>query len=183
MTTLPPTLPPDVARSVEVLRRTPAALTGLLGGGLSDFWAKGNYGPDTFSPYDVVGHLLHAERMNWLPRARLILERGTAEPLPTFDRYAMYEASRGKTTDDLLAEFAAERARSLDVLSTLGLTPESLDRRGTHPQLGEVTLGNLIAAWSVHDLGHVHQVAKAMAFQNRDAVGPWRKLLTILPQG
>ena len=144
----------EIERSVEVLERTPGVLQALLGGS-SDFWSRSNYGPDTFSPFDVVGHLIHAERTNWMTRLRVILEHGEAHPLPAFDRYAMYEASKGKSVAALL---------------------------DTHPQLGSVTIGNLIAAWAVHDLGHTHQVVKAMAYQYRDEVGPWRELLTILPR-
>jgi|SRR5579884_3613672 len=173
---------PGIEKSVEILRRTPAALRALLGG-LSDFWALSNYGPDTFSPFDVVGHLIHAERTNWMARARAILGHGEATPLPPFDRYAMYEASKGKSLAELLDTFASLRAKNLDDLFALGLTPERLALRGTHPELGVVTLGQLIAAWVVHDLGHLHQIARAMAFQYRDAVGPWKELLSILPRG
>jgi hypothetical protein len=172
----------EVEKPIEVLERTPAVLRALLSG-VSDFWAMSNYGPDTFSPFDVVGHLIHAELTNWMERARIILQHGEAVPIPTFDRYAMFEASKGKSMAELLETFAALRAKNLDDLRALGLTAEQLGRRGTHPQLGVVTLGNLIAAWAVHDLGHLHQIAKAMAFQYRDAVGPWRELLTILPRG
>ncbi len=171
-----------IERSIEVLERTPGVLRALLGG-VSDFWALSDYGPDTFSPFDVVGHLIHGEKTNWMVRARTILEHGEAVPFPAFDRYAMYEASKGRSMADLLDDFAALRAENLAGLKALGLTPEKLETRGTHPQLGAVTLGNLIAAWAVHDLGHTHQVVKAMAFQYRDEVGPWRELLTILPRG
>ncbi|HYE17962.1 MAG TPA: DinB family protein [Tepidisphaeraceae bacterium] len=170
----------DLDRSAAVLRRTPAALTALLAG-LDDAWTRATYGDGTFSPFDVVGHLLHAERANWLPRLRIILNDGEARPFDPFDRYAMFEASRGKTIDDLLGEFAAERARSLDALAALRLTPTDLARRGTHPQLGPLTASQILSAWVVHDLGHTHQVAKAMAYQYRDAVGPIRQFLTILP--
>jgi hypothetical protein len=172
----------SVKRSVEVLQRTPGNLRALLGEGLDEFWTRSNYGPDTFSPFDVVGHLIHADETNWLPRLRLIFDRGEAEAFAPFDRYAMYKASQGKSMSDLLDAFTAIRARSLDELRALNLTPEQLGRKGTHPQLGGVTAANLIAAWVVHDLNHVHQVAKCMAFQYRDAVGPWRELLTILPK-
>jgi hypothetical protein len=190
-------MPPEVERSIEVLQRTPTALAGLLGGGLSDFWARGTYGPDTFSPFDVVGHLLHAERTNWMPRARRILAAdpdgaatggasaaggAPAATFDPFDRYAMYETSRGRSIDELLSAFAAERSASVAELRAMDLTPADLDRRGTHPELGPVALRHLLAAWAVHDLGHVHQVAKAMAHQYRDAVGPWRAYLTILPR-
>jgi hypothetical protein len=172
---------PQVERSVEVLRRMPATLRALLDG-VSDYWSLNNYGVDTFSPFDVVGHLIHADRTNWLPRAIHILGHGEAVPLPAFDRYAMYEASKGRTMGELLEAFAAIRAGSLDGLAALGLTEEMLGRKGTHPQLGAVTVGQLVSAWAVHDLGHIHQVAKAMAFQHREDVGPWRELLTILPR-
>jgi hypothetical protein len=172
----------DIERSIEVLERTPGALRALLEG-IGDFWSQSNYGPDTFSPFDVVGHLIHGERTNWMARLKTILARGEGVPLPTFDRYAMFEACKGLNMDELLASFSELRAENLKELRALGLTAEHLALRGTHPQLGSVTLGNLIAAWAVHDLGHLHQVAKAMAFQYRDEVGPWRELLTILPRG
>lgn len=171
----------EIERSLEVLQRTPAALQALLGG-LSDFWVMRNYGEATFSPFDVVGHLIHAEQVNWMTRARLILEQGAAVPFPAFDRYAMYESSKGKSMADLLETFSRLRAKNLDDLKALRLTKENLDLPGIHPQIGAVTLKNLIAAWVVHDLGHLHQVAKSMAYQYRDDVGPWREFLTILPR-
>jgi hypothetical protein len=171
----------ELERSVDVLQRTPAVLTALLGG-LSDFWGRSNYGEATFSPFDVVGHLVHGERSNWMTRARVILERGEATPFPAFDRYAMFEASKGKSMDELLETFSQLRAKNLDDLKAMELTPERLDTRGLHPDLGRATLRQLIAAWVVHDLGHTHQVVKAMAFQYRDEVGPWRDILTILPK-
>lgn len=172
---------PEIERSVEVLSRTPTALRALLSG-VSDFWSLNNYGEATFSPFDVVGHLIHGERTNWMTRARIILEQGVAAPFPAFDRYAMYEASTGKSLAELLDTFAQLRAKNLDDLRALDLTPEKLELRGTHPDLGIATLRQLIASWVVHDLGHLHQIAKAMAYQYRDEVGPWRKLLTILPK-
>jgi len=172
---------PEIARSVEVLSRTPAVLRALLGG-VSEFWSLNNYGEATFSPFDVVGHLIHGERTNWMTRARAILECGEATPFPPFDRYAMYEDSRGKSLAELLETFASLRTKNLDDFRALNLTPEQLELRGTHPNLGSVTMRELLAAWVVHDLGHLHQIAKAMAFQYRDAVGPWRELLTILPK-
>lgn len=170
-----------IERSVEVLERTPAVLSAMLRG-MSDFWARSNYGESTFSPFDVVGHLLHADETNWMPRARVILAHGEATPLPAFDRYAMYESSRGKSIDDLLDAFARARARNIHDLRALGLTPARLETRGHHPDLGPVTLGQLIGAWVVHDLGHTHQIAKAMAYQYRNEVGPWSQYLTILPR-
>jgi len=161
----------SVDKSVEVLERTPGVLNVWLGG-LSDFWVLSNYGEATFSPFDVVGHLIEAEQTNWMTRLRVILDRGEAEPFPPFDRYAMLETNTGKSMADLLTAFTALRVKSLDELKALNLTPEALDRRGAHPAFGPVTARQLIAAWVVHDLGHLHQVAKAMAFQYRDDVGP-----------
>ena len=171
----------DWAESISILERTPAVLQSMLGG-LRECWTHANYGPDTFSPFDVVGHLIHADKTNWLPRARVILLDDLSQPFPPFDRYAMYEASKGKSMADLLKEFAEIRAENLSQLRSTNLTPSQLASRGTHPQLGTVTLSQLLSAWTVHDLGHTHQIVKSMAFQYRDAVGPWRALLTILPR-
>lgn len=170
----------DLDRTVEVLARTPATLRALLGGA-SDFWVRRNYGEATFSPFDVVGHLIEAEKHNWIPRARHILEHGDTRPFPPFDRYAMYEANKGRRIDELLHEFDRRRRESLAAFGALNLTPDQLATPGLHPDLGRVTLSNLIATWVVHDLGHPHQIAKAMAFQYRDEVGPWVRFLTILP--
>ncbi|MEM8737798.1 MAG: DinB family protein [Planctomycetota bacterium] len=170
----------DLQRTIEVLERTPVVLDSLLGG-LSDPWVTNNYGEKTFSPYDVVGHLIHADRTNWMVRLHVILESGEAEPFPEFDRYAMYEASKGKTIRELLEAFSSLRAGKLKELRALNLTEELLDRRGIHPALGTATARQLLSTWVVHDLGHCHQIVKAMAFQYRDNVGPWAAYLTILP--
>jgi hypothetical protein len=170
----------QLQRSLEVLERTPAVLQVMLGG-VSDFWVKQNYGDATFSPFDVVGHLIHAERTNWMTRARMILDAGDSQPFPPFDRYAMYETSKGKSIGDLLGTFAGERAANVKALRELNLTPAQLDARGKHPDFGAVTLRQLLSTWTVHDLGHLHQIAKSMAYQYRADVGPWRKFLTILP--
>jgi uncharacterized damage-inducible protein DinB len=169
----------DLERSVEVLERTPRVLRSLLAG-LSPAWLMSNYGPDTFSPYDVLGHLIAGETSDWIPRARLILDTGTARPFDKYDRYAQFEHSRGKSVDQLLDEFDRLRLHSLATLRALPLTPANLARRGTHPALGEVTLANLIATWVAHDLNHVAQIAKAMATQYEHAVGPWRDYLGVL---
>src|SRR3954469_16339814 len=125
----------DLGRTIELLQRTPDVLRALFAG-LSDFWTMNNYGPATFSPFDVIGHLIHAERTNWMTRARVLLEHGEARPFPAFDRYAMYEASKGRSMAELLETFAALRAENLEDLRALDLTPEGLDLRGAHPQLG-----------------------------------------------
>ncbi|MFG0330292.1 MAG: DinB family protein [Phycisphaerales bacterium] len=145
-------------------------------------WIRSNYGAHTFSPYDIVGHLLHGERTDWTRRARIILDHGEREPFEPFDRYAMYELSRGKSLDDLLAEFAEERRQNLAKVRSWALGRAELDRRGRHPDpsFPSVTLGQLLAAWVVHDLHHLGQVAKCMARQYTEAVGPWRSYLSIL---
>lgn len=171
----------ELAHAVEVLGRTPATLRAMLGSA-GGFWTMSNYGESTFSPFDVVGHLIEAEKHNWMPRVRMILEHGDSRPFPPFDRYAMFDANRARDMPGLLVEFEQRRARSLEQLAQSALTPERLRLKGLHPDLGPVTLAQLIAAWVVHDLGHTHQIAKAMAYQYRDEVGPWVKFLTILPR-
>lgn len=154
-------------------------------GGQGDFWATQNYGPGTFSPLDVVGHLTEGERTNWIPRARFILEHGDREPFPKFNRTTTGSGNPGgqpATIDAALDEFASARAASLEALRAMNLREEDLARRGLHPELGPVTLGQLLATWTAHDLHHTHQVAKAMAFQCRDEVGPWIAYISILPR-
>jgi DinB family protein len=167
------------ADAVAVLRRTPAALQAMLDG-LADSWLLANEGPDTFSPRDVIGHLIHGEETDWVPRMRIILEHGEAVPFTPFDRFAFRTASVGHSTSALLERFAALRRESLRAVGAMTLDGAALARTGTHPGLGRVTLGQLLAAWVVHDLGHVKQVARVMAGQYREAVGPWREYLTIL---
>lgn len=169
----------DVAEAMAILRRTPTVLDGWLRG-LSDDWVMENEGPDTFSPYDVVGHLVHGEKADWIGRARIILEEGEGRPFDPFDRFAMYEESKGKTLSDLLDEFAALRAENLATLEEMALTDEDLDRKGTHPDLGTVELRQLLATWTVHDLSHIAQIARVMAKQYRSATGPWRKYIPLL---
>lgn len=164
--------------AMDVLERTPGVLRAWLGG-IGDGWARGNYGEGTFSPYDVVGHLITGERTDWMARVRLILDHGPGAPFEKYDRYAQFEASRGRTLVDLLDEFARLRAESLAALRALNLTEADYGRRGRHPALGEVTLGQLLATWAVHDLNHLAQVARAMAWQYEGEVGPWREYLGI----
>lgn len=167
-------------QGIEVLGRTPAVLRALLGG-LSDVWVLSNYGEKTFSPFDVVGHLIHGERTDWIPRARIILAHGEARAFDPFDRYAMYKDSQGKSLAELLDTFETLRRQNIGELQAMQLTPEKLALRGTHPELGAVTMEQLLAMWVVHDLNHIHQIAKSMAFQYRDNVGPWRRFVSIFP--
>ncbi|MCG3125609.1 MAG: hypothetical protein CHACPFDD_00434 [Phycisphaerae bacterium] len=168
----------ELSQAMEVLERTPGVLCGLLSG-LSRGWTHTNYGPDTFSPFDVLGHLIHGEKTDWMVRARIILEQGTARPFDKYDRYAQFEESRGKTVAVLLDEFERLRRENLAALDALRLTPEQLARRGTHAVLGEVTLGQLLSTWVAHDLNHLAQIARCMATQYGEAVGPWRRFLGV----
>jgi len=165
--------------TIAVLERTPAALEAMLRG-LPDAWTRTNEGDGTFSPYDVIGHLNHGERTDWIPRARIILEHGETRPFDRYDRFAQDRDSPGKSLDQLLDEFTILRRDNLRTLRGWNLDPAAFERRGMHPILGPVTLGNLIATWAAHDLTHVHQVSRCMAHQYRDAVGPWTKFLGVM---
>lgn len=169
----------SLPHSIAILERTPRVLHAWLAGQPRE-WTHSNYGEDTFSPFDIVGHLIHGESCDWIPRARIILEHGTARPFDKYDRYAQFEASRGKSMDTLLDEFEAARAKSLAALREMNLTSQQLQLRGTHPALGEVTLSQLLVTWVAHDLNHIAQIAKCMATQYEHAVGPWREYLGIL---
>lgn len=169
----------EVSQAIEILQRTPHVLRAMLSG-LSDVWIYNNYGDDTFSPFDVVGHLIHGEKCDWIARTRIILEQGTSRPFDKYDRYAMFEESRGKSLDELLSEFEQLRTANLATLAELKITPEKLALCGTHQALGEVTLEQLLATWVAHDLNHIAQIARCMATQYAEAVGPWRQYLGIL---
>lgn len=169
----------ELEHAIPVLKRTPATLKSLLLH-LPDPWLVQNEGEGTWSPYDILGHLIHGEHTDWIPRAKIILEHGEARPFEPFDRVAMFEKSKGKSLAELLDTFAGLRERNLDELEAMNLTPDSLEKRGTHPELGVVTMKQLLATWVVHDLGHIRQVVRVMAKQYRDAVGPWKAYLSIL---
>jgi hypothetical protein len=165
--------------ALPVLRRSPAVLRALLLD-LPGPWIGANEGPGTWSPFDVVGHLIHGDRTDWMPRVEHMLRHGDAVAFPAFDREAMFVASRGLSLSELLETFAQLRAESLDRLVALGLTTADLARRGRHPELGVVTLGQHLATWVAHDLSHVSQVVRVMARQYSREVGPWRAYLSIL---
>jgi DinB family protein len=169
----------ELEKATQLLQRTPRTLNALLSD-LPNEWVLANEGPETFSPYDVVGHLIEGEENDWIPRARLILEYGETKPFVPFNRFAMFEKSKGKSLPELLATFEKRRGESLRQLDEMNLTPELLQKRGSHPALGAVTLSQLLSAWVVHDLGHIRQIVRVMAKQYRDAVGPWTAYLTIL---
>lgn len=169
----------DLAQASLLLSRTPAVLDTWLRGAPEE-WIHGNEGPDTWSPFDVVGHLVHGEKIDWITRAKNILEHGENRRFDPFDRFAQFETSRGKTIGDLLDEFATLRARNLAELERMELTPADYAKTGIHPELDVCTLGNLLATWVVHDFSHVAQIARAMAKQYAEEVGPWREYLPIL---
>ncbi len=169
----------ELPLALEVLERTPAAFRALLGG-LSDAWTAPNEGPDTFSAFDNLGHLIHGERTDWIPRARIILAQGPERRFEPFDRFAQYHESRGKSVADLLDEFARLRAENLATLRGWDLSEAELALEGEHPALGTVTLRQLLATWVAHDLGHIAQTARVLAKQYRDEVGPWRAYLPVL---
>jgi len=165
--------------AVALLGRTPAMLDAWLRP-LPAAWITAREGSGTWSAFDVVGHLIHGERTDWVPRARLIMTAGDTRPFEPFDRFAQLEASRGQTVATLLDEFAALRQQSLEDLAALEIANVDLDRRGTHPDLGPVTLRQLLAAWVAHDCDHVAQIARVLAHQYSADVGPWRAYLRVI---
>jgi hypothetical protein len=171
--------PFDLAEAMAVLARTPPTLDAMLRG-LPEGWIRANEGGESWSPFDVVGHLIHGEKTDWVPRARIILEHGEARPFPKFDRFAQFEESKGRTLDSLLDEFRIRRRESLRELAALRVTEAELDQRGSHPAFGPVTLRQLLATWVAHDLDHVMQIARVMGRQYADEVGPWRAYLRVI---
>ena len=169
----------DLTEGIAVLERTPLAFNALLAG-LPESWIAVNEGPDTFSPFDNVGHLIHGERTDWIPRARIILSEGVDRRFTPYDRFAQVRESEGKTLVELLNEFSRLRAENVAMLRTWKLTDRELALEGEHPELGRVTLRQLLATWVAHDLGHLAQTSRVMAKRYRDAVGPWRAYLPIL---
>ena len=169
----------DKTQSIEILERTPVVFKTLLNG-LPDEWIMSNEGPETFSPFDVIGHLIHGERTDWAVRAKIILEFGLSKPFTPWDRFAQYEVSKGKTLSQLLDEFAEVRKENLQWLKSVNLSENDLEKKGMHPVLGEVTLRNLLATWVVHDLTHIAQVTRVMAKQYKEEMGPWPEFFRIL---
>jgi len=180
-----PTTPEfSLSEAIAVLTRTPATLDALLRG-LPDIWVRGNEGrckdgTNSWSAFDVVGHLIVGERTDWMPRTRIILEQGEARAFVPFNRFAQEKEGQGKSLEQLLDEFARLRAENLAALRALNVQPRDFTRRGMHPELGVMTLAELLATWAVHDLTHLHQISRVMAHQYRDAVGPWSAYLGVL---
>lgn len=171
--------PFSTEQALELLERTPAVLRSLLQD-LPDHWTRVTEGPDTWSAFDVLGHLVHAEQRAWSGRAELILSEAPDKTFPPLDRFAQFEESKGKTVNELLAEFETLRAESCAWLRQLQPGAEDLQRSGLHPQLGTVTLAQLLATWTVHDVDHISQVVRVFAKQYGEAVGPWKANLKIL---
>jgi hypothetical protein len=169
----------DLDLSCDILRRTPATLDALLGG-TAEAWVRGTEGAGTFSPFDVVGHLIDGEETDWIPRARIILAQGQDPRFEPYDRFRHRTRNADRSLGSLLAEFARLRAANLDLLRSWRLSAADLDLPGVHPSLGRVTLRQLLASWVVHDLGHLAQVERVMAKQYREAVGPWLPFLPVL---
>ena len=165
--------------ALEILPRTPGTLKTMLKG-ISPRWSTGTEGPDTWSAEGVVGHLIHGEETDWIPRATMILTKGESEAFVPFDRFAQAKRFQGWSLERLLDQFAELRAGSLRTLRGWRLKPEQLTLRGRHPELGPVTLSQLLACWVVHDLGHIAQISRVMAKQYSDAVGPWKAYLPVL---
>jgi DinB family protein len=169
----------NLQHTVALLTRTPAALNALLRD-LPETWTFQSEGENTWSAFDVTGHLIHCERTDWMPRARMVLQFGETRAFEPFDRWGQVRESEGKTLGQLLDEFARLRQENLGELRALNLRQEDLERRGRHPALGVVTLSELLATWAAHDLTHLHQISRVMAHQYREAVGPWSKYLGVL---
>ncbi|MGE5333826.1 MAG: DinB family protein [Nitrososphaerota archaeon] len=165
--------------AIEILRRTPVILTSLLRG-LPEAWTTSTEGPATWSARDIVGHLLNGDEVDWIERARVILEDGETRPFKIVNRTAMFEKYQGFSLDQLLTAFEQTRAKNLAALSAFHITPEQLTHTGVHPALGTVTLSQLLATWVVHDLNHIGQIVEVMSRQYAEAVGPWKAYLAIL---
>ncbi len=172
-------MPIKLDDALAVLSRTPSSLDAMLRG-LPDSWLRAAEGPETWSPFDVVGHLIGGERTDWVPRLRVILEHGDSRAFEPFDRTAMFRESQGKNISQLLDTFAALRSQNLDAVRALKLQPADLARTGLHPSLGPVTLGQLLATWVTHDMTHVVQISRVIAKQYADEVGAWRQYIGVL---
>jgi hypothetical protein len=172
----------NLQQTISLLARTPAALNALLRE-LPDEWTFRNEGENTWTVFDVLGHLIHGERTDWMVRARMVRQYGESQTFERFDRWAQLRESQGKSLGQLLDEFARLRSENLGELHTWNLQPEELERRGRHPVLGVVTLSQLLATWAAHDLTHLHQISRVMAYQYREAVGPWSRYLGVLQCG
>ena len=171
----------DINEAIQVLESTPEVLTVLLSN-LPESWTDAREGPETWSPFDILGHLIHGEKTDWIPRARIILEEGTSRPFPPFDREAQFKDSKGKSLSMLLDEFEQLRKENIDFLKRQELTDADYAKTGLHPDLGEVTLQQLLSTWVVHDLSHLRQISRVLAKQYKAEIGPWEKYLPVVQE-
>ncbi|NND26571.1 MAG: DinB family protein [Flavobacteriaceae bacterium] len=169
----------SIAKALPILERTPEVLSTLLID-LDDDWIYSNEGPDTWSPFDIVGHLIHGEITDWTSRLNIILSEADDKTFEPFDRFAQFETSKLKNLNQLLAEFKSRRAENIKYLKSLNITKDQFDLKAVHPSLGEVTMKELLSTWVAHDLGHIAQIARVMAKQYKDEVGPWQEYMPIL---
>ena len=169
----------QISQVIEVLSQTPATVRSLLGN-LSDEWIFASAGENNWSPFDIVGHYIHGEETDWIPRAEIILAQGKNVTFEPFDRFAQFEISNGKTMSELLEIFYNLRQKNIEILKSWNLTGEQLSFKGIHPELGEVTLEQLLATWAVHDLTHIRQIVTVLAKQQTENVGAWKAYLSIL---
>lgn len=172
-------MPFDLEKAMDILERTPSVLRIWLED-LDEQWTGENEGEGSWSAFDILGHLIHGEETDWMVRVQHILDGKENQAFETFDRFAQFEKSKGKSLGDLLDTFEKLRRDNLTLLKELALQPGQMELQGIHPELGKVTLGQLLATWVVHDLGHIAQIARVMAHQYRGNVGPWTEYLSIL---
>lgn len=165
--------------SIQILENTPDVLHSLISD-LPEEWIKANEGDETWSPFDIVGHLIHGEKTDWIERLKIILSDNTNKPFTPFDRFAQFTESENKSINELLSEFKTLRQHNIKILKELDLKEEVFDKEGVHPEFGKVTLSQMLSAWTVHDLDHLAQISRVMAFQYKEAAGPWKKYLRIL---
>jgi hypothetical protein len=175
-------MPANIQDTIALLSRMPAALDSLLRG-LPERWTLRNEGENTWTPFDVVGHLIHGERTDWIPRARRILQFGETRPFEPFDRMAQNQERKGKSLGQLLDDFMRLRGDNIRELRAMNLKSEDFEKRGMHPDMGSVTLSEPLAAWAAHDMTHLHQISRILAHQYRDAVGPWSRYLGVMQCG
>lgn len=169
----------QLQHSIQILERTPQVLKTLLQN-LSPDWTQHNEGGDTWSPYDVIGHLIHGEKTDWIPRSAIILSDKEDKSFEEFDRFAQFEASKGKTLAQLLEEFEQLRAENIKTLKSWDLQEADFEKEGVHPEFGKINLKQMLATWTAHDLGHILQISRVMAKQYTTEVGPWKQYLRVL---
>lgn len=169
----------NLNKSIQILERTPSTLLAMLAG-IDEDWTSVNEGGETWSAFDIIGHLVHGEKTDWITRTKTILAQGENRTFDSFDRFAQLDTSKGKSLAFLLEEFMLLRAQNLETLTALNITEEQLELKGTHLELGEVTLRELLSTWTAHDLGHIAQIARVLAKQYKDQVGPWQEYIPIL---